>query len=144
MEQRDGLAVVGHYVGSFGIGGRPSRRCCSLNHDLLLNHICPHDDDDDDDNDEDLPLLDQPVVLYSIIILLIMMVMMMTMIPLTTVRESCFEFSLRESNKRKTNQQDRFQHLFLSENALLLFFLFFKNRETNQQNCFQHLASANF
>ena len=80
------------------------------------------DDDDDDDNDEDLPLLDQPVVLYSIIILLIMMVMMMTMIPLTTVREFCFEFSLRESNERKTNQQDHFQHLFLSENASLLFF----------------------
>ena len=50
------------------------------------------------------------------------MVMMMTMIPLTTVREFCFEFSLRESNERKTNQQDRFQHLFLSENASLLFF----------------------
>merc|ERR1719391_1777457 len=31
-----------------------------------------------------------------------------------TVREFCFEFSLRESNKRKTNQQDCFQHLFLS------------------------------
>ena len=52
MEQRVGLAVVGHYVGSFGIGGRPSRHCCSLNHDLLLNHICPHDDDDDDGGDE--------------------------------------------------------------------------------------------
>ena len=45
----------GHYVGSFGIGGRPSRHC-SLNHDLLLNHICPHDDDDGEricENDDD-------------------------------------------------------------------------------------------
>ena len=72
-------------------------------------------------------LLDQPVVLYSIILTMMMMIMMtmimMTMIMMimmmimvmamilpTTVRKFCFEFPLRESNDRKTNQQNSFQH----------------------------------
>lgn len=98
---------------AYGLGGGHGSDCSSDATAALQYQSCQRNDP---------PLLDQPVVLYSIIILLIMMVMMMTMIPLTTVREFCFEFSLRESNERKTNQQDRFQHLFLSENASLLFF----------------------
>ena len=56
-------------------------------------------------------LLDQPVVLYSII-LAMMIIMMAIMIPLTTVRKFCFELPLRESNDRKTNQQNSPQHRF--------------------------------
>ena len=52
------------------------------------------DDDDHDDNDGDES----------------MMMMMMMMILLTTVRKFCFEFPLRESNERKTDQQDSLQH----------------------------------
>ena len=77
-------------------------------------------------------LLDQPVVLYSIILA---MMMMMIMILLTTVRKFCFELPLRESNDRKTNQQNSPQHcFFLSENHFFLHYL-----GTLQQ----HSSSAN-